>query len=225
MEKIGYLTAHLRDRPTAFERIRYDYNPKTAGLVWMKIANELIGDFEKTKDLLNCWRALIGYAFGFKTKGIGIDLNLNASIGLMGMTGSGKTKTMEIFNEFCKIDNIQYMNNGISKKMEFPMFHAKNIAGEYAQNGYNTIFHYSHFYNLCIDDLGSEMEETAHFANKANVIASIIEERHDNNLFTHFTTNLDEEEIKQKYGDRVYSRIKEDCNLITVNDKDFRIKD
>jgi len=223
MDKIGHLTAHLRDKSQKLQRLKYEYNPKTAGLVWMDIAKKTIGDFEKTEELMNCWRLLIGYAFGYKTKGLGVDINLQSSIGLMGRTGSGKTKTMEIFNEFVEIDNIQYINNGIQKKMMFPIVHAKKISGEYTKNGYDTIFHYSMLYNLCIDDIGAETELASHFGNKTNVIGQIIEERYEHALLTHFTTNLTEERLHEVYGDRVYSRIKETCNLIKVNDKDFRI--
>lgn len=220
MDRIGHLTSQFRTREKAFVRIPLIYKPKFAGVEWMKIANEILGDFEKTPQLMEAWRNLLSYAFANPH----CVLKLDSAIGLIGRTGSGKTKTMHILNDFIEIDGICYWNNGIKKKLKSIIVNAKEISGEYMKDGFSAILKYSTIYNLCIDDIGSEMEDSGHYGNKINVIGAVIESRYDNSLFTHFTSNLDEAGIKERYGDRVYSRIKECCNIITINDKDFRIK-
>ena len=58
------------------------------------------------------------------------------------------------------------------------------------------------------------------YGNKVNVIEEIILDRYDlfrkHHLITHITTNLDVEDIKEKYGERVLSRMYEMFNFIIL---------
>lgn len=68
----------------------------------------------------------------------------------------------------------------------------------------------------CFDDLGTEANGK-HFGKEKNVMAEILLNRYDNQLegkYTHITTNLTADEIKNQYGSRVTDRMREMFNLI-----------
>lgn len=78
---------------------------------------------------------------------------------------------------------------------------------------------------LFIDDLGfnGESEMVNDYGVKAKPIEDIVEHRYDRQLMTVCTTNLTAAEIRDKYGDRIYSRICETFSMLPVNGQDFRM--
>ena len=78
---------------------------------------------------------------------------------------------------------------------------------------------------LFIDDLGfnGESEMVNDYGVKAKPIEDIVEHRYDRQLMTVCTTNLTSAEIRDKYGDRIYSRICETFSMLPVNGQDFRM--
>jgi len=67
------------------------------------------------------------------------------------------------------------------------------------------------------DDLGAE--RTAHrYGAKVNLMEEII----DKYKGASYTSNLNLERLTEKYGERVVSRLKEYCYIISLNDTDFR---
>lgn len=77
---------------------------------------------------------------------------------------------------------------------------------------------------LCIDDLGTE-EIAMSYGNRSNVLADLIETRYQygamGDMF-HVTTNLPADKIKEFYGDRVASRLRETMNIIEYKGEDRR---
>ena len=73
--------------------------------------------------------------------------------------------------------------------------------------------------HICFDDLGAE-ELRNLYGNKKEVMVDLINERYDlflnQGLLTHFTTNLNPEEIEQRYSKRVRSRLKHMCNILEL---------
>lgn len=72
---------------------------------------------------------------------------------------------------------------------------------------------------LAIDDMGVEQPTALHYGNSVSPMAELITERHKRLLFTLITTNLVEtadgvEQIAERYGDRVFDRIRELCGII-----------
>jgi DNA replication protein DnaC len=186
---------------------------------WLGIAKMNIEDLKTGENQFRLWKQLIFYIQGDERfKG-----DLKKSIFLYGNTGSGKSKTLEIMSLFINIDEIEYKRNHKQITFNYRTVTAQQIASDFAQNGYDGIINYKSVGNLCIDDLGAEAITTNHFGNKVNVLAEVIESRYARHLFTHFTSNLDEKEIIERYNDRVHSRIVHSCNMIAMNDKDFRI--
>lgn len=67
------------------------------------------------------------------------------------------------------------------------------------------------------DDLGTE-QKANNYGKATEIFKRIIEDRYDKwkytGLRTHFTTNLDNKEMIERYGERAYDRLKEMCSLI-----------
>lgn len=78
---------------------------------------------------------------------------------------------------------------------------------------------------LFIDDLGftGESEMVNDYGVKAKPIEDIVEHRYDRQLMTVCTTNLTAAQIREKYGERIYSRICETFAMVPVNGQDFRM--
>lgn len=139
------------------------------------------------------------------------NFSLNKGLLIFGNIGCGKTTILNLFR-----------NN---PKQGYGMVGCKNIAHLYAQEGSKVIDKYSGMLSgstiygqkeagICFDDLGTE-SSTKHFGTESNVMSDILLNRYDrNDNTTHLTTNLTAEQIKEFYGDRVASRMKEMFNLI-----------
>ena len=156
-------------------------------------------------------------------------MSLHKGLLIAGSIGSGKSIMMKIFKEFCfrrKLDH------------QFRIVFSDTIPDKFARHGYDGINLYtenSHLnnygvftsnpINLCIDDLGVEKETVKYFGSEETVIEKILVSRY--NLFqegylTHVTTNLDVKMLRNKYGDRIYSRMKEMFNFIVLPGGDRR---
>lgn len=202
------------------ERNFYRYNMNIAKNVWLGLASqEIKAEVQKLNQTNEVWTNLIKWVFGDKS----CIYDLKKAIGLTGGTGTGKTVTMEILRNFILIDDIKYIRDGRQVRLKHNIVSTKNIVGDYMNNGYIAVEKYSSMANLCIDDMGSEVTKAKHFGTELNVIEEIIENRYMKNMLTHFTANYSLEDIGEFYGDRVYSRLKHSCNIIMLNDKDFRL--
>lgn len=153
------------------------------------------------------------------------DPDLNKGLFLGGMVGVGKTWLMQLF--------------GLNKRQVFAVRTAKSIADAFGLDGEDGLASYKipfklpandmeNFYQsykgLCIDDIGTE-EVKNHYGNKKNVIGDLIEQRyalgHTGDML-HLTTNLSDTQVKEFYGARVTSRLRETMNMIPQKGKDRR---
>lgn len=78
---------------------------------------------------------------------------------------------------------------------------------------------------LLLDDIGfaGDAEMVNNYGIKTNPVVDVIEHRYDKQLFTVMTTNLTEQDIKERYGARIYSRLSEMCMWVAFTGKDYRI--
>lgn len=161
-------------------------------------------------------KKLMVYAIrdGENCKKYGVDPD--KGILLVGTIGCGKTSLMQLFNL------ITYPNRKYIVKP------TRSSAGEFLQNGYDTIHKYGNSDTIyCFDDLGIE-QNMKHFGNESNVMAEILLSRYDllryRGIITHATTNLNANELEKLYGNRIRSRLREMFNLITFpeNAEDLR---
>lgn len=156
---------------------------------------------------------------------------LNKGIALVGGVGRGKTKMMQMF--------------AINKRQIFEVLNAQELSALFVrkgeQGGYEMIEQFRSIHRpdlikhednlwqervgLCIDDVGTEDEKVS-FGNRSNVISEILAARYGNTkllkCMTHITTNLGINGIKQKYGERIQSRVLEMFNIIELPGGDRR---
>lgn len=169
-------------------------------------------------------------------------LDINKNLFINGGTGTSKTTSMLILREY--FANSTYKDgesikkgfkcfkNGLLTNMEFQVFNSREIVSDYIQNGGEALNKYIYFQSILIDDFGTEPRPAIYFGTSMNVLADIVERRYEKGYITHFTSNLlfdvspnfKNQSVKELYGDRVYSRIYETCNIITMKGTDLRIK-
>lgn len=158
---------------------------------------------------------------------IGIkNASLEKGIFLAGNFGTGKTWMMQLFSK--------------NQRQVFHIRNAKHIANAFGEEGESVIEEtysnliknpvndkdsfYQPYAGFCVDDMGTE-DIKNHYGNKKNVIGDLIEVRYlKKNIgeFFHGTSNLNGEEIKAFYGERVISRMREIFNMIEVRGEDRR---
>ena len=150
-------------------------------------------------------------------------VSLDKGILLVGPVGCGKTALMNSCRFLLKAEErhimkpcrevtLEFINNG------YDIFH-RYTKGSFSPHGYIPK-------TYCFDDLGLE-NVMNYYGNQCSVMGEILLSRYDlfhsNTMLTHITTNLNSDEIEERYGDRVRSRCRELFNLI-VFDKSAKDK-
>jgi len=138
--------------------------------------------------------------------------DLEKGIMIFGNYGFGKTFTMKVFKA---------MNIPGSR---FSFHRANDIVMEYSKDGYAGLEKFLKG-NCYYDDIGTE-DKASHYEKGKELFKTIIEYRYDQFLDhgkkTYLSSNLDPDEIAERYGDRIESRIHEMFNIIVVNGTDRR---
>lgn len=154
-------------------------------------------------------------------------INPDKGICLTGNVGVGKTHLLNFF--------------ATNPKQSYKLVTCREVAEKFRigwqYEGTNTIEYYSSIpsakhpqpYNqevmgFCFGDLGYE-DDKNNYGNKMNVMEEIIFRRYESHVpfhMTHFTTNLNAKELRSRYGERVYDRIKETMNWIVLEGTSFR---
>lgn len=134
---------------------------------------------------------------------MGIDVD--KGLLLSGPVGCGKTSLMKLLKHI------------VPHQRPYEVIPCRNIVFGFNHIGYKTIEDYGNSQFFCFDDLGVE-PVGRHFGQDCNVMGEILLSRHE--LFindrrkTHATTNLNAQEIEERYGNRVRSRMREMFNLV-----------
>ncbi|MBW8244841.1 ATPase [Muricauda oceani] len=136
-------------------------------------------------------------------KKLGIDPK--KGILLSGPVGCGKTSLMRL---------IRYITPHFTP---YDLIPARNISFAFNHIGYSIIEQYGDHRFYCFDDLGVE-PMGRHYGKDCNVMGEILLSRHElylnHRVKTHATTNLNAQELEERYGNRVRSRMRELFNLI-----------
>lgn len=162
--------------------------------MWYKLANYFIRDDEK------CLKSKV---------------DLQKGILLTGPVGCGKTSMMRLLKHL------------VPYQRPYEVIPTRNIVFGFNLVGYKIIDDYGKGGLFCFDDLGIE-PEGRFFGKDCNVMGELLLSRHDlflnHKLKTHLTTNLNAEELEERYGSRVRSRMRQAFNLIAFpkNAKDKR---
>jgi len=155
----------------------------------------------------------------------GSEPSLQKGIILCGNVGSGKTLLMRFMNE-CFINEYKYQ-----------IIPCDIITDRVRKEGVGALERYQRTRTandkpntILFDDLGIE-SKAKYYGDVINPMYDLILKRYrlfsENNLLTHFTTNLKPDEWEDYYDVRTASRLKEMCNIIVLggkqNSKDRRI--
>ncbi|MFH4967475.1 ATPase [Gaetbulibacter sp. M240] len=144
-------------------------------------------------------------------KHLGIDPK--KGILLSGPVGCGKTTLMKLLPHITPY------------KKSFKLIPARNIVFGFNNIGFKIIEDYSDDQAYCFDDLGVE-PTGRHFGTDCNVMGEILLSRYEltnipdtfqKHPKTHITTNLNAQELEEKYGERVRSRMRAMFNLFAFD--------
>lgn len=134
--------------------------------------------------------------------------DLSKGIQLRGTPGSGKTHLMRCMSRLCP------PGRGFIVKP------CQDVADTYAAKGRNGLTHLLDGWMVCFDDLGDE-DEAKHYGNTRDVMMRVIEYRYNRMgtvpTVTHFTTNLNKEQLRQRYGERCYDRLMHMVDPLVLN--------
>ena len=163
-----------------------------------------------------------------------IGYDLNKGILLRGNFGTGKTFIFDVLLHFVRKTPKIY-------HMRFQKINAYRIESDFNINGYMSLEkiksqfiqdYYGHtsdrhqLNHLLFDDIGSEEGLVSHFGTQTDIVQNALLHRYDlfrnHNIITHITTNLTPSEIRERYGERVYSRFFEMFNDIVLEGPDRR---
>lgn len=151
--------------------------------------------------------------------------DLQKGIYLCGATGTGKSWALELINLLSEIDNIPAIMGGQQKRLKFKSFRTDDVCREFSSTG--DIHRFKNYPVVCFHDLcsDSEPETSLYMGNRVNVMQSILESRGDQqNLITHISSNVpfNHALFRERYSDRVVSRMYEMCNYFELTGKDRR---
>jgi len=137
-----------------------------------------------------------------------LNIDPNKGILLSGPVGCGKTSLMKLLRHI------------VPHQKSYEVIPARNITFAFNNIGYKTIEEYGNSSFYCFDDLGVETIGR-HFGKDCNVMGEILLSRYDlflhNKVRTHATTNLNAQELEERYGSRVRSRMRQLFNLIAFD--------
>ncbi|MFB9053085.1 ATPase [Formosa undariae] len=136
---------------------------------------------------------------------------------LSGPVGCGKTSLMKLIRHLPPLQR------------PYEIIPCRNIAFSFNHLGFKTIEDYGNTKFFCFDDLGIE-PSGRYYGKDLNVMGEVLLSRYElylqtkHKIKTHATTNLNAEELEERYGNRVRSRMRELFNLIAFdkNSKDKR---
>lgn len=135
-------------------------------------------------------------------------IDLNKGILLTGPVGCGKTSFMKLLRHL------------VPHFKSYQVIPCRNIVFGFNHIGYKTIEDYGDNSFICFDDMGVE-PAGRFYGRDCNVIGEIMLSRYElflnHKVKTHATTNLNAEELEERYGNRVRSRMRKMFNLIAFD--------
>lgn len=182
---------------------------------FVKVARQICPDYRITQEQ----KLVINDIFNWCLMLQG-NLDPNKGLWLHGDIGSGKTTMLKIVKRFCH--DVRPKVNG--DYYSFRISNAIEVCGEFSQRGYSGIETYIDSRQQAFDEIGSECAPTAYYGTVENVFQYILQRRYDrrHESFTHVTTNLEKQQIIDRYDARIFDRCKEMFNFVEFNGVTFR---
>lgn len=143
---------------------------------------------------------------------------------LMGMVGNGKTTLLYAFQQAVNFLNDRGLFGDTYKEYRdftigIQIFTAKDLV-RIAKTDWPRFEKIRDLSMLAIDDLGAEATEVKDYGDTLTPVVDLIEARYATQKFTLITSNLDPEEIKEHYGERVANRLKEMVSYIIFGEQE-----
>jgi len=135
---------------------------------------------------------------------------------LRGGMGVGKTKAVEAF-AFAT-------NESVITDRDFAIrfAHIFDIQTAYIQQNEDYINRLKTAQTLVIDDIGIEPTDVQYFGNRLSPFIDLFDKRYRSNRKTIITTNLLPQELREKYGERIFDRMRESLNDYVLTGKSYR---
>lgn len=135
---------------------------------------------------------------------------------LYGNTGTGKTVLMESLKEILKTGRSYDAVKFLTARDLFYKFTAETDHYSYCQIKSSPV--------AFIDDLGCEPPRCLIYGIEHTPIRDFFYGRYNKRLITIVSTNLDDKQLLENYGERVWDRMQETFDRITFQGKSFRSK-
>jgi DNA replication protein DnaC len=171
---------------------------------------------DNNKKFLNAFCKYFAQDSTFETEHNG---DLNKGLFVFGNNGTGKTSSFKIIQNISKLYAL--------KQLWLPMISTQNVIEQFnlsesSKKDYIIMYYARGTY--LFDDLGSEKEASNY--GKEDIFIRILEHRYNQFVTkgtkTFITSNLSFDEIKKRYGERVYDRFYQMFNQIKLDGKSRR---
>lgn len=144
------------------------------------------------------------------------------SMVLSGANGTGKTRRLRFAAGFLRVPFVGARQFGCEFCRE--LTEGYDIGKAAKLTTFDSVLGRTEYHGLAIDDLGTEWGEAVVFGTRIHPMQAVLEERLDHwkEARTLLSTNLNGEELRERYGERVYSRMKECMVWVEIGGPDRR---
>jgi energy-coupling factor transporter ATP-binding protein EcfA2 len=169
--------------------------------------------------------SLLAYFAGSRAKCHELGIKPQKGLFLLGPVGCGKSTLMRWFAHHATDQKYSVLSCWqVVRKYEQE---GPNVLQSYGwqsfrkkPSGYGMALQYDQPITYCFDDLGAE-PSYLRYGQPIQVMEEILLDRYEHfvryGMKTHLTTNLNAQELEQRYGERLRSRLREMCNLISFS--------
>lgn len=208
-----------------YRQVRAEYNRRISEELERPsfTAEEVLNKFKETFDVEpeSRYEIILKHMCAYFTGDARCGYDPRKGLLLCGGVGIGKTTLMEFFQR--------------NQKASYRIVSCREIESAYASTdkemgGENAIGQYSYNFKVasnsnpfghqmigyCFDDLGTEVVGR-HYGKEKEVMVEVLLNRYDNRIehyMTHVTTNLESTQVRDRYGIRVFDRMREMFNII-----------